>query len=341
MEIRKLNTLRGLAALIVLVSHYSKHTNWLSTNLGAGAGQLGVMIFFMLSGFLMSYLYIRKGFNTTNVRNYAVARAARVLPLFIVVVTLSYLSQGTSVAGIMYDIHGVNGLLSHLLLLKGVSVLWTIGPEVQFYALFIVIWGLSSRYLGLLLVFAGFVMVALFFLRFPNFNGELWGLSISFTLFRCLPYFVTGIILGHLYNNLTIPKYLRTGWFALSLLFIPLLYPRIFFAVTGTAHGQWTDFGVLLVLTAIFFCVVFLVPNKNILLENKLGDFLGKISYFLYLLHMPILFQLKKYDIANLEMTFIIFITLCLAISYMSYRLIELPSSNLIRKLGRKPANVT
>ena len=304
-------------------------------NLASGAGQLGVMLFFILSGFLMSHLYMQKEYNKSNVRNYIVSRAARVLPLFLLIVVLSYLAQGTSAQDVMYDIPTVNSLLSHLLLLNGVSVLWTIAPEVQFYVIFIAIWALSRGWLGLLLAVAGLIMVVLFFWRFPDFEGEAWGLSIKFTLFRCLPYFISGVVMGFLYSRLVVPNYLRSGWFVLTLLFIPLLYPRVYFALKGVVHGSWQDFGVLMVLTFVFFSVVFLVPDKNVFLANKLGDFLGKISYSLYLLHMPVLFLLLKFEISSLEVTFFCFIVLCLVTSYTSYRLIERPSSALIRRLRR------
>jgi len=48
LEIRKLNTLRGLAALIVLITHFSDVTGWLGGSLGGRAGQYGVMLFFLL-----------------------------------------------------------------------------------------------------------------------------------------------------------------------------------------------------------------------------------------------------------------------------------------------------
>ena len=67
MEIRKLNTLRGLAALIVVVSHYSNATLIMGGLLGFGGGQFGVMIFFVLSGFLMSYLYLGREFTASSV----------------------------------------------------------------------------------------------------------------------------------------------------------------------------------------------------------------------------------------------------------------------------------
>ncbi|MDO6421557.1 hypothetical protein [Saccharophagus degradans] len=39
MEIRKLNSLRGLAALIVLIAHFSDVTGWLGGCLGGRAGE--------------------------------------------------------------------------------------------------------------------------------------------------------------------------------------------------------------------------------------------------------------------------------------------------------------
>ena len=45
LEIRKLNTLRGLAALIVFITHFSDITHWLDGALGGGSGAYGVMLF--------------------------------------------------------------------------------------------------------------------------------------------------------------------------------------------------------------------------------------------------------------------------------------------------------
>ena len=91
MQLRKLNTLRGLAALIVFITHFSDITNWLGGVLGGGAGAYGVMLFFLLSGFLMSYLYFERDFKKSDIKYYFFARAARVLPLYLVVVLSSYL----------------------------------------------------------------------------------------------------------------------------------------------------------------------------------------------------------------------------------------------------------
>ncbi|WP_390594598.1 acyltransferase family protein [Simiduia litorea] len=136
MEIRTLNTLRGLAALIVFITHFSDATNWLDGSLGGPAGQYGVMLFFLLSGFLMSYLYFDRQFNPANLKSYALARAGRILPLYFLVVFGSYLLSLTGADG-LYEITDANALLSHLLFMHGESVLWTISPEVQFYWLLV------------------------------------------------------------------------------------------------------------------------------------------------------------------------------------------------------------
>ena len=57
----------------------------------ASLGQLGVMLFFCLSGLLMAELYIRQDATWASVGNFVRARFARIFPLFAVVVVGSAL----------------------------------------------------------------------------------------------------------------------------------------------------------------------------------------------------------------------------------------------------------
>ena len=139
MEIRKLNSLRAIAALIVFFTHFSDITNWLKGSLGGGSGAYGVMLFFLLSGFLMSYLYLDTSFCKANIQRYLLARVGRVLPLYLVIVFCSYLLTQSGY-DILYNIHDFNTLIGHLLFLQGESVLWSIPPEIQFYFLFVIFW---------------------------------------------------------------------------------------------------------------------------------------------------------------------------------------------------------
>ena len=337
MEIRKLNMLRGMAALIVVISHFSNSTKWLNGILGKGAGQFGVMIFFMLSGFLMSYLYMHKSFDWKNIRKYIISRFARVIPLFLIVVICSYTLQKLDIIGVLYKIQDEASLLSHLIFLSGEYVLWTIPTEIQFYVLFIFLWWLSTKGEGYLYVFLAFVFLALVFIDFPRPIGKIIGIPIDISLISALPYFFVGVVFGQIYRKWKAPNYLSHNIFVLALFIIPLLYPKIFIYLTGHEHEMWRDVGVLFAVSLVFFLILFLVPDKNTFLSNRIGDFLGKISYSLYLLHLPVLWQIEKLAIVQLELQLLLFLTCALSISYISFIIIERPLGNAIRSIISKP----
>lgn len=334
MEIRKLNTLRGIAATIVLVSHFSNSTGWLGKLLGYGAGQIGVMVFFILSGFLMSYLYLGQDFKKENVINYLAARGARVLPLFLLVVLLSYFFSSLDLSSIIfYDIPNYKYLASHLSFMYGTSVLWTIAPEVQFYVLFLLIWKLSERVnlnRRILLVVMAIILLSVF--AHSNYKGAINGYPYHFNIIKSLPYFLSGVLFGWLYRHVAIANKYRSGWYSLSLLALLLLYPNIMSAISGYGHGMWYDIRVLLVVSFVFCCVLFLVPDDNFFLCNSIGDFLGKVSFSLYLWHLPILGVVKRANIENNFVMLIAFFSISLILSWFSYHLIERKAANYLRR---------
>ena len=328
-EIRKLNTLRGLAAFIVLITHFSDATGWLDGVLGGRAGQYGVMLFFLLSGFLMAHLYMGRPFDQGLIKRYAMARAGRVLPLFLLVVLLSFLAPYLGVSG-FYDLSEWSYFIAHLLFLEGESVLWSVAPEVHFYVIFIGFWFLASWRPGYVYLLIAATMVLLFLLNFPRPHGELVGIPYDLHLFRSLPYFFVGLLMGKHYKSIHIPKYMKSHWYILALLLIPLLYPDFTPVKSSANFKMWLHYEVLLVMATAFFCVVFLVPDDNKLLANKAGDFIGKVSYSLYLLHMPVLYYVNKFEL-QIELKLLLFISLSLLVAYMSFILIEKPLSKLIR----------
>ena len=335
MEIKKLNTLRGLAALIVFVTHFSDITNWLDGALGGGSGAYGVMLFFLLSGFLMSYLYLDRGFNKVNVKGYLLARAGRVLPLYLVVVLSSYyLTQAGS--DFLYNIPDFNALLGHLLFLHGESVLWSIPPEIQFYFIFIIFWSFAKDRAGYIYLLSLTVMILLFLTNFPRIHGDINGVPYNvFSVLRTLPFFFVGVIFGMHYKSIKIPEYLKRHWFILALCLIPLMYPELTPVTSDAKRKMWLSYEVLIVMSTVFFCIVFLVPNNNILLANKIGDFIGKISYSLYLLHMPIIEKVNQFNL-SIEFKFILSLVLSLLAAFISYRYFEKPVAKLIRSKTSK-----
>ncbi len=333
MEIRKLNSIRALAALIVLITHFSDATGWLDGKLGGRAGQYGVMLFFLLSGFLMSYLYLAKDFNFQSSKNYIVARIARVIPLFFLLVFLSYTLEQHGWHG-LYSISEWHQVLSHLMFLKGESVLWSIAPEVQFYLIFVGLWFITAwkHYCLYFVVISSLIIIL--FSDFPRPTGSVYGLEYDLHLFRSLPYFLVGVLFGKHYRSLSIPNNLMSQWFVLALILIPLLYPKLSPLNSATTHRMWLNYEILLVMSTVFFTIVYLVPDKSLLLSNPIGDFVGKISYSLYLLHMPLLPVVTNLAI-SVEWQLILFILISVTAAFCSYHLVEKPAAKWIRKLIR------
>jgi len=330
-EIRALNTLRGISALIVVIAHYTRSTGLLGGYSGRGSGQLGVMLFFMISGFLMAFLYLRKPFNHHQVRKFIIARTARVIPLFVILVILSYILQKNGVTRVLYNIPDETSLISHLLLLRGISVFWTIPPEIHFYIFFIFLWWVYSLHKYIYITLMLMIFAALYYYNFPMINFKYHQFYIVFNLIKSLPYFFMGMIFGLLYPNWKYSDEKKKKSYILVFLLIPLLYPVVFVAVFGYRHEMWQDIRVLISVSIVFFSIIFLVPTNSILLVNKWGDFLGKISYSLYLIHMLVLRHFKINGRINPEMYFLPYIIISLILAILSYKFLEKPLRNAIR----------
>ncbi|MDX8399602.1 MAG: acyltransferase [Gallionellaceae bacterium] len=315
---------------------------------GTCSGQLAVMMFFLLSAFLMSYKYLDTPPPRQAVTSYAVARIARVMPLFLFVVLLSFAVHqclpGTFDV-FVYDIPNLNELASHLLLLHGTSVLWTIPPEIHFYILFACAWILGARahimlqncsvqrrriYCGIAAIAA--ILLALFIILRKGDPSEIsfFGLVVSPNL-KVFPFFAVGAVLGVLFRRWRPPAWLRNRYSILALLVISLFYPAMVMYISAQQHAMWADLGVLVSAGLFFFVVVFLLPEKNQLFENWAGDMLGRISYSLYILHIPLLLVLKDIGLAHGIGGLMIYLSLAFSVAYISFAGFELPVRQRLR----------
>ncbi len=331
MEIRVLNTIRGLAALIVVISHYSNETDFLNKILGVGAGKIGVMIFFLLSGFLLSMIYLNQPSHSTNIKKYLVYRVARVVPLFYFVVIVSFVLCALTGVGHHYSILNVNSLLTHLLFLEGFSVLWTVPVEIQFYVIFIAIWWFYSRYKAVTVLVMAIVILTLFWFA-PQFGFKFLGNYINFNIFKSIPFFLVGMILGVYYKPLQ--KLPKSNWFGLGICFVFLVYPSIYSVLFRVQLSVWYSLITLAAVSVFFISWVFMISGNSRLFSNRVGDYLGKISYSMYLLHLPILsFFLSVFDGFNSHYLLLpLFVVTVLLVSAASYKYIEQPSKKFIRE---------
>ena len=126
--------LRGIAVLIVLLSHTSAREQDLFFWNFHGIGKVGVYLFFVLSAFLLTSIVLRKG-RSFKYGNYMKKRFFRIAPLYYLVLIFILLMQqnyGVDKKSLWID-GGINSLLQHVFFYKGDSILWTIPVEFSFY----------------------------------------------------------------------------------------------------------------------------------------------------------------------------------------------------------------
>ena len=335
-----LDGLRGAAAIAVVLGHCSLE-GFLPAYL-RGFGQLGVATFFVLSGFLMAHLYLRRPFSRKECRAYLVARGARVLPLFWSVAccaSLLLLLIGTSLYGIMDGV----GVLRNLALVRGDGVFWTIPVEIHFYLIFMFLWWATSRgyFWGMLIILLT-VQTALAFSLWEVLKDGRW-------IWYWLHLFLAGAVIAsclrpRLYPTCRLKSnspYHILGWLIVLMLFfspagardhwgLPLLPSPVDPLIAGLA--------VLLV----FATALHLGPLTH--LKTRFFTFFGEISFSVYLLHVPALIVARELGPFIEHFPLAQFAVVCLitvSVSILSYRLLEVPLSKKLRtKFNSKPKKI-
>lgn len=336
-HIKALDGLRGVAALIVVFSHFSGLTGWLGHWPNHEAAHIGVMIFFCLSGFLMGHLNLERRPTAGAIATFWRRRAARILPLYLLVVGGCYALylSGVPWQWRAYSVTSEN-IWQHLLFIDGVHVLWTIPVEIQFYLLFPVFWLAASR-LG---TWRWLVPLAclLAYKASPSF---FWQTTNAVVFKNVFGFFMAGLLGAALLPLARrIPARHWNAIFALCGIGVVLLYPKIYTALTGEMTGfppaaiSYTIYNseLYLGMTALLVFSAALSPWAASALGNRPMAWLGQISFSLYLLHMPVLWALNRFTSAGEHTWLFLVVALpaILLLSSASYRILETPARALV-----------
>lgn len=184
-----LHGLRGIAVLIVLLSHLGNSGLYLAPVPHNGIGKVGVWIFFVLSAYLLTSRLLtalerEARSRSAEIKSYFIRRFFRIYPLFLAVLLL----------------HAALGSLSasqvagHLLLMQGWEELWAIPVEFQYYFFIPLICLAAHRYSRRL---AGGALLAALLLSFAyNLAHPDLVISNSVVLLHKLAPFLLGSLLG-------------------------------------------------------------------------------------------------------------------------------------------------
>lgn len=340
-DIPVLNGIRGLAVLIVFASHAS-NIFFQGALIGWGGGQLGVMLFFMLSGFLMAHLYVSSPASAFAQRQFLLNRFARIYPMFAFVVITCFAVHALDAPIWVYEIKSVWDVLVNLTFVQGYNVLWTIGPEVIFYALFLVLWkiGRHSK-ISLILTIIAMAAIAWAPLSVAPTNS-------LFALHGKLQYFLVGCLLGIWSETLVSADLSRKTWaqvaFWICMTVFVVSFPqiiRLFVAVPKRLTGDpwpdpWSFPFYLVVTTGLFVASIIARPW---VFTNKIAGFIGKISFSFYLLHFAVLTNVHPLMPTHPLRSIALSLVITIALSSLTYFVIEVPTRNAIRRLGAGQLN--
>lgn len=336
-HIASLDGLRGFAALAVFLAHAGSE-GFVTLTHTYGLGKIGVALFYALSGFLMAHLYLQRPWTGPEVRNYFVARFARILPLFYVAVLLGTLllySTGLSV----YGFSTPRQIALNLGFVRGNGVLWSIPVEVQFYMLFALLWGAASRQ-RLLLAITGLLAVQLVSLLALG-GGE----TSSNALVYWLHYFVVGIAISQLYAQRPaifdrLARQPAIGGISVLLAGLcVLLMPGFRLALGWPAMPVYADPFVLVgVFTFVMLALLGRGPFR--LFATPPLRWLGARSFGIYLFHVPVLLifeHLLRPDLRANGLGFVLALAVTLAVANLLHHLVERPAGRAIRSRLLRP----
>ncbi|MDO7848014.1 acyltransferase [Hymenobacter sp. M29] len=305
-----LNGLRFVAALLVIVNHVEQQRlfhgrpSWSAVPVVQRIGDEGVTLFFVLSGFLITYLLLleQEQFGQIAVGRFYRRRALRIWPLYYAVVGLALLVlphwEYLRTDGFSADIAQLPGqALLHALLLPNVALVlfggipflsqaWSIGTEEQFYLL----WPWVLRRAGghVLPVVLGVFLLLL---------GLQRGIVVAFQAAQPTPAPWLNFTFNFLY-------YFRLDCLVLGAVPAVLLFQRRTVVLRGlmAPATQWLTLAAIIGLLAwgqrfplheevyaSLFAVLILnlaaAEKPVISLEAGWLNYLGKLSYGLYMLH--------------------------------------------------------
>jgi peptidoglycan/LPS O-acetylase OafA/YrhL len=292
--------------------------------LGWGGGQLGVMLFFALSGFLMGRLYLAEPVSFSAIAEFARRRVARVMPLYLAAVLVSFLLY--SALGDYWPLYPVSSgnIWQHLFFWKGTHELWTIPVEVQFYLVFPLLW-LSFRRVGAFIFpFLGAFVALVAVFQFPE----------TPVLLKYSPFFIAGIVVARLPDQS--PRRGVSAVFLLALALYFLTYPQILKALgVALANGDpWRSPAHMIVVPLLLWATLH-APLAHKLLGSTTARYLGLISYSTYLLHYPILRVCMAIpSIGDSPLLLPVFVGALLSVCSLIYYLLEKPARDSINALS-------
>ena len=319
--------LRAIAVLSVIIFHLGY----------LPSGFLGVDVFFVISGYLITDILIREVQNDSySVLNFYIRRIRRILPLvsFICLVSLVLgllVMLPDDLENLAQSVIATNFFSNNILQVlttknywdvvnefKPLMHTWSLAVEEQYYFLYPIIFsffGKKKKHLILpVIIGLTIISILLFFRSFEEFYK-----------FYLLPFRFFEMSTGGIAAILLKGKLIRTKWSPFFILALVVVLTIDFSFITSWAP---------LLACIVISCIILSTSNKSskissFVLGNKLFKFIGKISFSLYMWHQ-VLFAFGRYFIFEkiTAANSVGLVVMTFTLSIITYSFIEQPFRN-------------
>lgn len=315
-----LDVLRAISIIFVVFAHTRAPDTFL--NSFGFLGSYGVLLFFSISGFLLTFLALKEYAENGvfNIKNFYIRRALRIWPMYFLylllatlvsilfndedilikfTLALAFLGNLLNTLNAYLDVPSAGHLFNHL---------WSLGVEEQFYISFPFIIAfitfkknINFKYLGsmFLFIFMIGIVIRYCFLIIPLENPSkfVWP-GIVFNTFTYLDVILFSILFGVLKYRFSLR--LDNKFSLFMTIFFVLLFVNIaslFNKPSSFDLSLMYGFGILGLISGItvyYASFINICSRRTMMLVR-----MGRDSYGIYLFHMPFVLIFKKMGITN------------------------------------------
>lgn len=272
-----LDAARGIAALMVVLHHLNVPG---TVHALGDFGRSGVLLFFVISGYCI-FLAVER-YREQKLRTFLMRRAFRLYPAYWVSIAAAYFLTESSEPDSVFLIN-ITMVQAAFGVPNVIGVYWTLFVEILFYGIVcaLIVLGLTAERRVVLGAFYGFLGLALTAALARQFVG--WALPFAHFLFMAT-FLLGGLFHFNRCRDLALSNAaLHGGAFLICVCAISALVyidPTVRPAEGAGPGRALHHFGNYLIALAIFATAYFLLN-----IPNRIGDFLGAVSYSLYLFH--------------------------------------------------------
>jgi len=353
---KNLDVVRFVAAFMIVILHaYEAWVGWYSevgflsggtykelTTSGKFVDQfirnlgIGVDIFFLISGFLITYILLeeKKRYHKIHIGKFMIRRTLRIWPLYFLLIIISPIivswvdssPNPNYLANIFFV--GNFEIINSQTWVFPFSHFWSICIEEHFYLIWpFIIYFTPKKHL--LSVFSLFIVSSILFRIYTSINMNYPWYTLYLHTFSRIDVLVIGAIAAFYYSE-------KPFQFVISKLTRILLIVLLVISLSVESVDYWNSilsagfrkYFYISIIAILLLDYSFNPKLKHFLKEKSIIHYFGKVSYGIYMYsNILLLIVIKKimwvYQISNMWIFFLITISLSIIIPIISYELFE------------------